>query len=64
MQSVYLSFSVDSWEEAERIYSVLADGGHILMPLQETFYAFRFSMLKDKFGTSWMIMHERSMPSA
>lgn len=63
MQSVYLSLSVGSSEEAERIHGVLADGGQVLMPLQETFYAFRFSMLKDKFGTSWMIIHERPMPS-
>ncbi len=64
MQSVYLSLSVSSSEEVERIHSVLADGGQILMPLQETFYAFRFSMLKDKFGTSWMIIHERPMTNA
>ena len=30
------------------------------MPMQETFFAFRFAMLRDKFGTSWMILHERT----
>lgn len=29
------------------------------MPMQETFFAIRFAMLRDKFGTSWMIIHER-----
>lgn len=61
MRSVYLSLAVDTMAEAERIYSLLADGGHIFMPMQETFFAFRFGMLRDKFGTSWMIIHERPM---
>jgi PhnB protein len=62
MRSVYLSLSVDSTDEAERIYALLSDGGQIYMPMQETFFAFRFGMLRDKFGTSWMIIHERAMP--
>ena len=62
MRSVYLSLGVSSTEEAERIYALLSDGGQIFMPMQETFFAFRFGMLRDKFGTSWMIIHERPMP--
>ena len=41
---------------------LLADGGEIFMPMAETFFAHRFSMFRDKFGTSWMIIHERPMP--
>jgi uncharacterized glyoxalase superfamily protein PhnB len=26
------------------------------MPLAETFFAFRFGQLRDKFGVSWMIL--------
>lgn len=62
MRSVYLSLSVTSTEEAERIHALLSEGGQIFMPMQETFFAFRFGMLRDKFGTSWMIIHERPMP--
>jgi PhnB protein len=62
MRSVYLSLSVSSSEEAERIHALLSDGGQIFMPMEETFFALRFSMLRDKFGTSWMIIHERPMP--
>jgi PhnB protein len=62
MRSAYLSLSVNSIEEAERIHALLSDGGQIFMPMQETFFAFRFSMLRDKFGTSWMIIYERPMP--
>jgi len=61
MRSVYLALSLDSTEEAERIYGLLSDGAEIFMPMQETFFAFRFGMLRDKFGTSWMIIHERPM---
>ena len=34
------------------------------MPMQETFFAHRFSMLRDKLGTSWMILHERPASQA
>src|SRR5580704_17478635 len=63
MRSVYLSLIVTSTEEAERIHALLAEGGQIFMPMQETFFAFRFSMLRDRFGPSWMILHQRPMPS-
>ncbi|QOY87554.1 VOC family protein [Paludibaculum fermentans] len=62
MRSVYLSLNVDSTEEAERIYALLCEGGQIFMPMEETFFAFRFAMLRDRFGTSWMILHERPRP--
>ena len=62
MRSAYLSLLVDSTEEAERIYALLSDGGEIFMKMEETFFAFRFAMLRDKFGTSWMILHERPRP--
>ena len=31
------------------------------MPMQEAFFG-RFGMLRDKFGTSWMILYERPSP--
>ncbi len=64
MRSAYLSLSLDSTPEAERVHALLADGGDVFMPLQETFFAFRFSILRDKFGTSWMIIHQRPAPGA
>lgn len=56
MRSVYLSLTVADSAEAERVWSLLADGGQVFMPMQETFYATRFGQLRDKFGISWMIM--------
>ncbi|HEY2906591.1 MAG TPA: VOC family protein [Vicinamibacterales bacterium] len=63
MRSAYLSLAVESDGEAERIFSALSDGGEIFMPMQETFFASRFSQLRDRFGINWMILHERPMPA-
>jgi len=62
MRSAYLSLLVASDAEAERIFSVLSDGGTVFMPMQETFFATRFGQLRDRFGINWMIIHERPMP--
>lgn len=62
MRSVYLSLSLESPEETERIYALLSEDGQIFMPMQETFFAHRFAMLRDRFGTSWMLLYERARP--
>jgi PhnB protein len=61
MRSAYLSLIVTSSEEAERLYALLTEGGEIFMRMEETFFAHRFAMLRDRFGTSWMLLHERAM---
>ena len=61
MRSAYLSLSVDSIAETERIYELLSEGGEIFMPMGETFFAHRFAMLRDRFGTSWMLLNEKPM---
>jgi PhnB protein len=58
MRSAYLSLTVKSNEEAERIYGLLKDGGEIFMAMQETFFAQRFGMVRDRFGVSWMVVSE------
>jgi len=63
MRSAYLSLGVESDGEAERIFAALSEGGEVFMPMQETFFASRFAQLRDRFGSSWMIMHERPMPA-
>jgi PhnB protein len=60
MRSAYLYLSVDSAAEAERIHGLLSDGGEIFMRLEETFFASRFSMIRDRFGVNWAIIHERA----
>lgn len=58
MRSAYLTLTVGSAEEAEGLYEVLSDGGQVFMKMEETFFASRFAMLRDKFGASWMLLHE------
>jgi PhnB protein len=59
IRSAYLSLTVDSVDEAERIYALLSDAGQIFMPMEETFFAHRFAMLRDRFGTSWMLLNPK-----
>lgn len=59
VRSAYLTLTVDSAEEAERLYGLLSEGGQIFMKMEETFFASRFAQLRDRFGTSWMLLHER-----
>lgn len=61
MRSAYLSLTVDSIEEAERLYALLGDGGQIFMKMEEQFFAHRFAMLRDRFGTNWMILNPKAM---
>lgn len=56
MRSVYLTLTVDNASEAERIWTLLSEGGHVFMAMSETFFATRFGQLRDRFGTSWMIL--------
>ena len=51
------SISVDLGDlgRAGRIFAALADGGTVTMPFAPTFWAKGFGMVKDKFGTPWMI---------
>ena len=58
MRSAYLTLRVGSAEEAERLYALLSDGGQVFMKMEKTFFASRFAMIRDKFGTSWMLLHE------
>jgi len=63
MRSAYLSLSLTSTGETERIFGLLSEGGEVFMPMQETFFAHRFAMLRDRFGTSWMLIFEKPTPA-
>lgn len=51
----HINVMVDTPAEAERIFAALLEGGAASMPMQETFWAHRFGMLVDRFGTPWMV---------
>src|SRR3546814_18789931 len=50
-----VTLNIEEPAEAERIYAALSKGGSITMPLGETFWAKRFGMFTDRYGTPWMI---------
>ena len=53
------SLTVPNEAEAERLFSALADGGQVHMPLTKTFFSPRFGMVADRFGLLWMIIVAR-----
>ncbi len=60
-QGYAVNIDVDTPEEADRIFAALSPGGNIGMPIAETFWAKRFGMVTDKFGTHWMVNCEKPM---
>ena len=61
MQGMEVTLNIPDEAEAQRVYAALLDGGTVKMPLQETFWAKRFGMLTDRYGTPWMINCEKAM---
>ena len=54
-QGFRLQLNLDDTAEAERIFTQLADGGVVTVPLQRTFWAQRFGEVVDRFGIPWAI---------
>jgi PhnB protein len=47
--------------EFDRVYGALAEGAQaVQMPPGETFWAERFAMFTDRYGTPWMLSHTGS----
>ena len=61
MKGIAVTLNIPDQAEAERVFHALSAGGSITMPIAETFWAVRFGMLTDKFGTPWMINCEKPM---
>ena len=53
-----LSLKFTDLETIEKTFTALSEGGHITMPMQDTFWGARFGMTKDKFGVPWMFNHD------
>ncbi len=51
-----LTASVPTEADADRVFTGLAEGGRVQMPLARTFFSPRFGMVLDKFGVSWMVI--------
>lgn len=55
-QGFALSLSVADEAEARRLFTALAEGGQLQMPLGKTFFSPCFGMVADRFGVSWMVI--------
>lgn len=53
--NISISISLDSKDEADRVFKELSNGGEEQMPLQDQFWGTYFGIAKDKFGVNWMI---------
>lgn len=55
-QGFYVQIAPESVTEFDRIYAALSkDAENIAMEPAETFWAERFTMFRDRFGTPWML---------
>ena len=52
--NMWLSLNIASLEEIDTLFAAFSVSGQIILPLQQTFWASRFGMLKDQFGIHWM----------
>ncbi len=53
--NISLSLHFTDVDKLEKAFNGLAEGGTVTMPAQETFWAYRFGMLVDKYGFQWMV---------
>jgi PhnB protein len=60
MKGFSVTLGIDDPQEAERLFHALSENGAVQMPIQKTFWAARFGMLVDQFGTPWMINCEQA----
>ena len=58
IKGVSIAIDYASVAEAEKVFAALAAGGQVGMPMQPTFWARRFGMCTDKFGTPWLVNGE------
>ncbi len=58
IKGVSLTLNYDTTGEAQKIFTALADGGQVTMPITPTFWARLCGMVVDRFGTSWIVNGE------
>jgi len=55
--NISLSLSVESEDEARKLFTALSADGKITMPLEQMFWGY-FGMVTDKFGIQWMVNYD------
>jgi PhnB protein len=60
MSGFSVSVNYTDANEGKRVFDKLAQGGKVVMPFEKTFWSPGFGMLKDRFGTPWMVNTEHA----
>lgn len=55
-KGISLSLTCSDTRQAKRRFKALSEGGAVIQPLIETFFAKSFGMVTDRFGVTWMLM--------
>jgi PhnB protein len=53
--NISLAIGLNDPDRARQLFSNLADGGSVIMPLDKTYWAEAFGIVMDKFGVKWMV---------
>jgi uncharacterized glyoxalase superfamily protein PhnB/catechol 2,3-dioxygenase-like lactoylglutathione lyase family enzyme len=54
-QGMWIMLHVGAAAEADRVFAALAGSGTVHLAIAETFWARRFGMVVDRFGTPWIV---------
>ncbi len=57
--NVHVVLDFDDADEMSKKFDALGAGGHVTMPLQNTFWGATFGMLTDAYGIRWMFNCEK-----
>ncbi len=57
-----ISINAKSKDDADRLFNGLSEGGHVVMPMDKTFWGSYFGMFTDKYKIQWLVsFDERPM---
>lgn len=59
-----VSINTDSRETADKLFNGLSSGGHVTMPMDNTFWGAYFGMFTDKYGINWMVNYDEPPQNA
>ena len=59
IKGVTITVDYPTVAEAEKVFAALSAGGQVTMPMQAAFWAKRWGMVLDKFGTPWNVNGEQ-----
>ena len=56
--NIALTLGSSDKTQIEKIYTILSEGGSVIMPLGQTFFSELYGMLTDKFGVIWQLSYD------